>query len=159
MSIPSPDGGLLIQTVLEGVVERVGPDLLIVTRDGQKARVRYLLPSALDLEPLLGAAVKISVSLEFSPENRPTIDATIRDGAGRLLLWAHDGTLPADRPDRPVVRLSHQPQGPRLAFAHRGGLSTVSTAEIITLDTRTGPATAAGIRVSDDDIGFLVVWH
>jgi hypothetical protein len=158
-SIPSADGGLLIETVIAGVVREVGPDLLVVARDGQEARVRYLLPSALDLEPLLGARVKISVSLQFSAEKRPTVDASIRDARGRLLLWAHDGALPADRADRPVVRLAHEARGPRLAFAHRGGLSTVATAEIIDLDTRGGPATAAGIRISDDDVGFIVVWH
>ncbi len=158
-SIPSADGGLLIETVLDGVVREVGPDLLVIARDGQEARVRYLLPTALDLEPLLGATVKISVSLQFSAEKRPTVDATIKDVGGRLLLWAHDGALPSDRPDRPVVRLSHTARGPRLAFAHRSGSTTVSTAEIITIDTRSGPATAAGIRISDEDIGFVVVWH
>jgi hypothetical protein len=158
-SIPSADGGLLIETVIDGVVREVGPDLLVIARDGQEARVRYLLPSAVDLEPLLGPRVKISVSLQFSAEKRPTVDASIRDAHGRLLLWAHDGVLPADRPDRPVVRLAHEARGPRLAFAHRGGLSTVATAEIIHLDTRSGSATAAGVRISNDDVGFIVVWH
>ena len=82
----------------------------------------------------------------------------IVDFMGRPLLWAHDGRLPTDRPDRPVVRLAHEARGARLAFAHRRGLATVATAEMVSLETPTGPATAAGVRISDDSVGFLVVW-
>jgi hypothetical protein len=30
---------------------------------------------------------------------------------------------------------------------------------MVELETRTGPAIAAGIRISRDDVGFLVVWR
>jgi len=158
-SVPLPKGGLLIETRLDGIVLEVGPDLLVIGRDGQQARVRYLLPSALDLSSLRGEAVKITVALRFSAEKRPTVDATLADAEGRPLLWAHDGMLPADRSDRPVVRLAHEARGPRLAFAHLRGLVTVATAEIVDLETRTGTATAAGVRISNDDVGFVVVWR
>jgi hypothetical protein len=157
-SVTLPEGGLLIETHLEGRVEEVGPDLLVIARDHLRARVRYLLPSAVDLEPLRGRTVKIRVTLRFSSEKRPTVDAVIADEEG-LLLWAHDGALPSDRSDRPVVRLAHEARGPRLAFAHQRGLATVATAEMVELETRTGPAIAAGIRISRDDVGFLVVWR
>jgi hypothetical protein len=75
------------------------------------------------------------------------------------LLWAHDGSLPTDRADRPVVRLAHAARGPRLAFVHRRGLTTVGTAERVEIETETGPALATGIRIADGDVGFLVVWR
>jgi len=157
-SVPLPNGGLSMETRLDGVVTFVGEDFLMITDGPEMRRVRFLLPSAVSLAALLGSHVNISIKLRFSATRSPTVEALIADRDGRPLLWALDGTLPEDHRDRPVVRATHEANARRLVFSHHRRVARVATADTARLETATGPATVAAIRIGKDDVGFLVIW-
>ncbi len=157
-SVPQPNGGLSIETRLDGVVTFVGEEHLMITDGPETRRVRYLLPSAVNLENILGSHVNVSITLRFSATKSPTVDALIADCDGQPLLWALDGALPEDREGRPVVRTTHEANARRLVFSQNRGVATVATADTAPLETATGPATVAGIRIGQENVGFLVIW-
>jgi hypothetical protein len=151
------DGTLEVSTELHGVIVQVQPDAFVLERPGGRTRVRYLLPSAVDLAPLLGAVVRVELDLILSPHRAPTVNAVLRDARGQLLLWARDGQVPGHMPGFPRVRIAHDPRGPKLAFKGRGAPVLVGASEVATVRTPEGSLWAAAVRVTGDDAAFVVV--
>lgn len=110
-----PDGSLTFETTLEGRAIAVDRDELLLRVGPRVVAVRHLLPSAVSLAPLIGQALSVRVTQRYEDRGRATIDATIHDERGRLLVWARDGRLPPDAEARGfVLRLSVDREEPRL---------------------------------------------
>lgn len=150
-------GSIAIVTTLRGRVLSVLPDALEIDQDGALVRLRYLIPGGLSLKPLAGHVVDVRVSLVLHRDRSPTVDATIRDRRGGLLLWARDGALPSDRESQAVVvRVAQAPGGPpRLVFAARGALASVVAGGSAHLDAE-GGLTGLALRVAGDDAAFVL---
>ncbi len=151
------DGCLHVSTELHGRIVALQPDALVLERDGGRTRVRFLLPSAIDLGPLLGCVVHVLLDLTLSPLRPPTVNAVLRDGEGRLLLWARDGQVPGHIDGLPAVRIAHDPHGSRLVFGGPSGAALIGPTEVAAIQTLEGPAWAAAVRVTGDDAAFVVV--
>src|SRR5690606_13388042 len=132
----------------------VGPTGFVVERAGLRARVRHLLPSALDLRALEGAEVSLDIS-ERLHAGRCAIDARLRDASCQLLLWAHDGDLPGHRGAHGLaLRMRMVAGGRELAIAHRGGLAIVRGPGLAAVESESGPLTLAVLRTGDDDVAL-----
>lgn len=110
-----PDGSLTFETTLEGRVVAVDRDELLLRVGPRVVAVRHLLPSAVSLAPLVGQELTARVIQRYADRGRATIDATLHDTQGRLLLWARDGRLPPDGESHGfALRLAVDGQAPRL---------------------------------------------
>ncbi len=141
-----------------GRITEATPERLVLRDEHDDAViVRLLLPSALDLSPLVGAQVALELSHELGGR-RPTVDAVLRDSRGRLLLWARDGALPGPRSAHGLaVRVTHDAALPRLVVA--AGRVTASATSGGVAELRHGRAQLAlvALRVEGDGASFLVV--
>lgn len=152
----SAPGGLCFRTTLSGRITSTGPEELVI--DGH-TRVRHLLPSSLDLAPLVGHAMQIEIAQQYGRRGRATIDAEIRDAKGRLLLWARDGVVPADRDARGLaLRATIAPDGARrLAVAHAGGVASMGVPDLARVRTADGSFDLVVLRLGTDDVAFVLV--
>ncbi len=110
-----PDGSLTFETTLEGRAIAVDRDELLLRVGPRVVAVRHLLPGAVSLAPLIGQELTVRVIQRYGDRGRATIDATLHDAEGRLLLWARDGRLPADPEGHGfALRLAVDGEAPRL---------------------------------------------
>lgn len=151
------DGTLTFRTLVSGRVSDVQRGAMIITAEPLDVALRHLLPSGLDLTGLLGHEVTVELEQSYRGRGRATIDAEIRDGAGRLILWAHDGRMPGDRDARGLsLRATVDPTGMRLA---------VRAAELVSLPCPATAAISLGgrdftfalTRLGADDVGFVML--
>jgi hypothetical protein len=154
-----PNGGLAFRTALRGRIERVGAEELVLAVAGKTTRVRFLLPSAVDLASLVGHQAQIDITQQYAGPGRATIDAQIRDAKGRLLLWARDGRVPPDRSAqglalRTTVGAS---DARRLAVAHTGGVASMSVPDLARVRTAEGAFELLLVRLGAEDISFVLV--
>ena len=91
-----PDGSLTFTTTLRGRVASVDTDELALTVGDRRVVVRHFVPDAIDWSGLVDQSVLVTVKQRYQGRGRATIDAEVRDTAGRLVLWARDGRLPSD---------------------------------------------------------------
>ena len=151
-------GAVAIRTVVHGRVLSVEPAGLELDVAGSIVRIRCLLPEAVSLEPLAGHVVTATVSLFLHRHRAPTVDMTVLDEEGRLLLWARDGALPSDREAHGVaVRVAQAPGGTsRLVFAAPHALASARAGEAACLVTDVD-LLAVALRVAPDDAAFVLV--
>ena len=151
-------GAVAIRTVVRGRVLAVEPSGLEIDVGGAIARLRCLLPAAVSLDPLAGHVVTATVTLFLHRHRAPTVDATVLDEAGRLLLWARDGALPSDREAHGVaVRVAQAPGGAsRLIFAAAHALASARSGEAACLAGDVD-LLAVALRVAPDDAAFVLV--
>ena len=152
------DGGLTFTTTLVGRV--VGAErgaIALETRTGT-VLLRHLLPGAVDLSSLVGRQLLASVRQRYARSGRATIDAELRDRAGRLVLWAHDGRLPSDREAQGLSVRGVVSEGePRLVVGGSGGLVSVSSPGLGALDHDGHRFAILVVRLGADDAAFAVV--
>ena len=152
-------GGIEVATRVCGRVTRVEPGLILVA-DPSPVRVRHMLPVTVLAEPLLGLTVAVSVHVCLRTGTAPQVDATIRDADGELLLWAHDGPLPADI-EAPVglsVRLSHaRSASARLAIVGAGAVQTMRAHQRVPVATADGSFELLVLGVHGDGAAFVAV--
>ncbi|UJR80798.1 Hypothetical protein I5071_28480 [Sandaracinus amylolyticus] len=152
------DGTLTLETRLVGRVGDVGPQGFVVEHAGFPARVRHLLPAALELRALGGHDVSLDLE-ERLHAGRCTVDARVRDrDDGALVLWTHDGELPEDRVAHGLalrMRMGDEARG--LVIAHRGGLVIVRAPSVVAVDTEVGPMLFVVLRLGDEDVAFVAL--
>lgn len=153
-----PGGALTFDTRLHGRVLATHPDQTELEVEGKTVVVRHLLPTALDLGPLVGHIVHVHVRQRYGGPGRATIDARVRDGGGRLLLWAHDGRFPTDREGLGLaLRARVDPDGHRLALVHGGGVQALRAPDVARVWIA-GDAFELGLlRAGADDVAFVLV--
>ena len=152
----SPDGGLTFETHLKATVLEVLPGELRLADGDHRPVVRHLLPRAVDLSALRGHRVSIDIAQRYLGRGRATIDTELRDADDRLLLWAHDGRVPADQLGL-AFRRTVDADGHRLAIGHAGGVSTVSAGELVRLRAGLDTFDLAIIRAGADDVSFVLM--
>ncbi|HEY8432024.1 MAG TPA: hypothetical protein VIL20_26790 [Sandaracinaceae bacterium] len=153
-----PDGGLRFDTVLHGIVVGSEPGELHVEHGRRRVTVRYLLPSAIDLAALVGHPLHARVSQQYLGRGRATIDAELRDPAGRLLLWARDGRMPADRSAHGLaLRLTVADAYHRLAVGHAGGLASLRAPDLARVRIGADRYAFVLVRAEADDVAFALV--
>ncbi|MDQ3034157.1 MAG: hypothetical protein M3Y87_17245 [Myxococcota bacterium] len=151
------DGSIVLDTALEGRVIEVGPEGLVVEHGGFLARVRHLLPDAIDLGTLLGRHVSIELR-EHLHGTRCTVEARIRDEQGALLLWARDGHLPDDRASHGLaMRMRVAEDGRGLVIAHRSGLAMVRGPGLALVESDQGALLVVVLRTGDADAAFVAL--
>lgn len=147
------DGSIVLETALEGRVVEVGPEGLVVEHGGFLARVRHLLPEAIELGTLLGRHVSIELS-EHLQGAHCTVEARIRDERGALVLWARDGHLPEDRAAHGLaIRMRVADDGRGLVIAHRSGLAMVRGPGLALVDSDQGALLVVVLRVATPSTG------
>jgi hypothetical protein len=150
---------LRLETHLAGLLARIEDDTLIVD-DGQvEARVRMLLPAGVDLSPLLGQPIGLRVAHVLG-HRRPTIDAALHDGRGRLLLWARDGALPEpDEGPGVQITVASPPERARPTLVARadGASADAAPGEIAELRCAAGTFALAPLRTEDASTAFLLI--
>ncbi len=154
-----PGVGLRFETVLRGTIVASEPGELHVEHAQRRVTVRHLLPSAIDLRPLVGQLVQIVISQHYLGRGRATIDAELRDSSGRLLLWAHDGRMPPDRVAHGLaLRLTVDADARhRLAVGHAGGVASLGAPEVARVRVGPHPHDLVAVRVEADDVGFVLL--
>src|SRR3990172_6305097 len=90
----------VLTTHVRGRVADILGDELTLDDDTRRTRVRFILPAGVSLLGLLDRFVSVEVTHRIRATGATIIDAAIRDGRGRLLLWAHDGALSTERGTR-----------------------------------------------------------
>jgi len=152
------DGSLLLRSRFKGLVRSVGGDAIRIRTAGSRRPtiVRYLLPAQVGLRHLVALTPTFEIDIALLDGRPPTVDARIFH-EGRLLLWAHSGTLPADR-DSPVapVRLAHTPAGDRLVFVRQRRVTGVAEGHVADVHTDVGRFRAFAVRVADEASFVLV---
>ncbi|HJL20270.1 MAG TPA: hypothetical protein RMH99_31675 [Sandaracinaceae bacterium LLY-WYZ-13_1] len=154
-----PDGSLTFRTELTGRVCAARRDELHLEVGPHHVVVRHLLPEAIRLDELVGRRISLVLRQRYGGRGRATIDAELRDEARRLLLWAHDGRLPADREAHGLaLRTSFDAaNGHRLALAHDGGVAHVAPSGRARIRMQGHPHDAALIRLGVDDVSLVVL--
>lgn len=153
-----PDGGLVFETALRGQVLESEPGELRLSLGERQATVRHLLPSAIDLRELAGHELSVRVAQHYLGRGRATIDAEIHDAAGRLVLWAHDGRMPADRISHGVaLRLTVADARHRLAVGHAGGVASLGAPDHARVRVGADPFELVVVRVEADDVSFVLL--
>jgi hypothetical protein len=154
-----PDGTLSFHTSLSGRVVEVRSDELVLEVGAHRVVVRHLLPAAVDLSELRDHRLLIGVQQRYRGRGRATIDAEIRDRAGRLLLWAHDGRFPEDREARGLaLRASLDPgRDQRLALVHETGVASLSAPGHARVRRDGVPHDALLLRLGPDDVSLVLL--
>lgn len=151
------DGSIVLHTRLSGRVVEVGPEGLVVEHSGFLARVRHLLPAAIDLAALLGRVVSLELS-ERLYGGRCTAEARIHAEDGALLLWARDGELPEDRASHGLaIRMRMAGDGRGLVIAHAAGLALVRGPGLALVESDEGPLLVLVLRTGDADAAFVAL--
>ncbi len=150
---------LTFETALSGRVTSVTGGELALDVGGGEVLVRYLLPSAVELEALVGHTIGLRVTQRYSGPGRATIDAEVRDSAGGLVLWAHDGRMPGDRLSHGLaLRLRLDAGGAhRLALGHGAGVTAVGAPDSATIQVAGAEFGLGVVRVGADDVAFVLV--
>lgn len=152
----SPDGSLTFATHLEGDVIDAGPGELRLRHGSRRPVIRHLLPGAVDLAPLRGQRVQVSIFQRYAGRGRATIDAEITDSTSRLILWAHDGRMPSDRLGL-AFRRSVDAEGDRLAVGHAGGVASVRAPDLVRVQAGADTFDLAMVRAGTDDVSFVMI--
>jgi hypothetical protein len=144
---------------VRGRAVQVSPDRLVIADGwGELVQVRLLLPTALDLRPLVGTPIAVELAHDLSRPTRPTVDAVLRDARGRLLVWAHDGALPGQRGEHGLaVRVTHDSGDSRLVVAGREATVSARAGSAAELVHGRANFAVAALRVDPDGASFLVV--
>ena len=154
----SSDGDVQFQTSMQGRLREVVDRVLYLEVDEGTVGVRHLLPSSIDLSPLIGHELVVTVRQRYHEAGRTTIDAEIRDASGALLLWARDGRLPTDREARGLaMRVSLSPSGERLAVSHDAGVSTLAPSGRAVVRLHGESFFAWVLRVGLDDLAWVLL--
>jgi len=148
----------VLTTRVAGRVARVSEDELELSDGERSARVRHVLPPGISLAGLVGRQIEVEVTHRIGPFGATAIDAYVRDGRGRVLLWAHDGPLARERPSSALqIRIASAADGaPRLAIAVRRAVTTVSARMWATVDGGDATYVALALRVRADDAAFVL---
>jgi hypothetical protein len=155
---PEPDGGLTFTTTLFGRVRDVERGAIALQTRSGVVILRHLLPTALELGDLVGCTMLASVRQRYARSGRATIDAELRDAAGRLVLWAHDGRMPSDRDAQGLsVRGVVSDGEPRLAVGGSEGLVSVPSPGLAALDHDGQRFAVLVVRLGVDDAAFAVL--
>lgn len=150
----------VLTTQVRGRVADVLGDELTLDDDAGRTRVRFILPAGVSLAGLLDRFVSVEVTHRIRPNGSTIIDASIRDGRGRLLLWAHDGALSTELRARALqLRITHPPDGePRLAIgAGKGAVTTVEAGSAGRVDGGDASYVALVLRVGPGDASYVLV--
>jgi len=150
----------VLTTQVRGRVAAVLGDELTLEEPAGQTRVRFLLPSGVALAGLLDRFVSVEVTHRIGTSGATSIDASIRDGRGRLLLWAHDGGLTAERSARGLqLRITHPPDGdPRLAIgAAKHAVTTVEAGRAGRVDGGDASYVVLVLRVGPGDASYVLI--
>ena len=153
------DATVLTTQVRGRVADVLGDELTLDDATG-RTRVRFILPAGIALAGLRDRFVSVEVTHRIRANGATIIDAAIRDGRGRLLLWAHDGALSTERSARALqLRITHPPDGaPRLAIgAGKGAVTTVDAGSVGRVDGGDASYTALVLRVGAGDASYVLV--
>lgn len=152
------DGSLTFETHLSGRVLAVQRDAIILDVSGREVQVRHLLPSSIRLDALIGRKLQIRLVQQYQGRCRATIDAEIRDAAGRLILWARDGRFPSDRYAHGLtLRASVDANETRLAVRAGDRVVSVPCPGVASLQVGARDLTLALVRLGAEDIGFVLL--
>ncbi len=154
-----PDGSLTFHTRLSGTVLDVGPGEMRIDTGQHRVLVRHLLPSSIDLRELSANTLEIEIVQRYRGRGRATIDAELRDSRGRMLLWAHDGRMPADRESHGLaLRLTVDASGTRrLAVGHEGGVSSIASPDFAPVRIGRAMHDLVVVRLGADDVSFVLL--
>jgi hypothetical protein len=101
------------------------------------------------------------VSLRATEElrgGRCTVSARLCGQDGKLVLWAHDGVLPTagDTPGLALRTVVGEGR-PRLAVAHRDGLTWAAARDVVRIEHDEGPMLLVVLRVDRDEAALLAL--
>ncbi|MEZ4256935.1 MAG: hypothetical protein R3A78_14690 [Polyangiales bacterium] len=155
----SPDSDrFILACKFGGPVIGVEPDGVTLRADGSFRTLRLLMPPGLDLEPLRGHHIEVSHRLEIDPMRSMTIDLSIRNRYGDLLLWARDGVLPHPLHSHGHnVRVSVERDQRFLAVRTSGAPAIVPAAASSVVNTGLGRYVVLCARVHESDAAFVFV--
>lgn len=156
---PTPDTerfGLTCE--FKGAVVRADHGELMLDTGGRRRRVKLLMPPGLDFGPLAGHPVVVRHRLEIDPLRSITIDLSIRNRYGDLLLWARDGVLPhARHAQGHTIRVAHEGDEAALVVSGIHGPQRVPTAASAVVPTAQGRFVVLSARVRPGDAAFVLV--
>jgi hypothetical protein len=151
------DSSILLRTSLRGPITHVEQQLFVVEHCGFGARVRHLLPDALDLGVLVNQEVSIELTERFH-DGRCTVDARLFRENGRLILWARDGDLPEDRASYGLaMHVQMADDRPTLAISHGMGLCVMRDPGFAMVTIAQGPLLVMTLRTGHRDAAFIAL--
>ncbi|MBX3269986.1 MAG: hypothetical protein KF729_06975 [Sandaracinaceae bacterium] len=151
-----PGGVLVFHTSLRGRVLAVEPDLLVLAAGRHRVHVRHHLPPGVELAPLAGRRVALTLTQSYRGRGRATIDAVLADDEGHTFLWAHDGRHPDDAHGL-SLRAMLEGGATRLAVRTDAGAVAVPCPGVASIALEGREHALVVVRGAADDVGFVLL--